>query len=222
MPRFPWKQNQRLSCACLSVFLVTGHLSLFPFWTTSYLLTYPPLPTLQCAPAWMSRWCCSARGWGRAVLAHIYIFLSLFFVSLFFLCHYLPPPLLLKDDVYPVPNVLFLPPSIPRECLFSLYFSVVLPIFFSLLIVSCCTTVSDLVMYAPHVFDPPCTPVLCTLHNHPLLSLEVYLPLSLSFLFFWHPPIFPSLLWQQSRSSLLSSPIQPPFPSSNPKPWKLE
>lgn len=157
MSRFPWKQNQRLSCACLSVFLVTGHLSLFPFWTASYLLTYPPLPTLQCAPAWKSRWCHSTRGRGRAVLTYIYLFLSACFR------HWLPAPLQLRDDVYPVPNVLvLLLPSPGSAC--SLYIFVLFCLFFfSLLIISCCTVVSDLVMYAPHVFDPP-PALLCCVH----------------------------------------------------------
>lgn len=85
MLRFPWKQNQRLSCACLSVFLVIGHLSLFLFWTTSYLLTY--LCTLQCASDWMSRWCCivpeaEVEEFWHTVYGCIFIFS--FFVSLFF------------------------------------------------------------------------------------------------------------------------------------------
>lgn len=171
---FPWKHNRRLSCACLSVFLVTGHLSLFPFWTTSYLLTYSP--TLQCASAWTSRWCRSARGRGRTLLAYsmwIYFWLSVF-VGLFFsvitlallYCYskMMCTQFFLSVFLHPQgASVLFI---FQCFCLFLL----------SLLIVSCCTTVSDVVMYAPHVFDPsPRSPVLCTLHNHPLQSLEVYL-----------------------------------------------
>lgn len=97
----------------------------------------------------------------------------------------------------------------------------------SLLFVSCSTMVSDVVMYAPHVFDPsPLSPVLRTLHNHLLVSLEVNLnSFSLSLIltpsyssFFLTTPTFTVLSWLQSRSSLLFH----LFPSSNSKPWKLE
>lgn len=48
-------------------------------------------------------------------------------------------------------------------------------VFLSLLVVSCCTSVSDLVMHAAHVFDPHCSPLLCTLHNHSQLNPEMNL-----------------------------------------------
>lgn len=104
---------------------------------------------------------------------------SFFFFWFTYFCHCLSPPLLLKDDVctqYPMYSFSF---SFPRECLFSSYFTVVLPVFSpSLHILSYCTTVSDLVMYAPHPFDPPCSPMLCTLHNHPLLGAHLASPLA--------------------------------------------
>lgn len=113
--------------------------------------------------------------------------------------------------------------SIPRECLFSSYFTVVLPVFFpSLHILLYCTMVSDLVMYAPHPFDPPCSPMLCTLHNHPLLGAHLSSPLplyhALSHTFsptFLHAIL---LLWQQSRSSLVLFPVHLPFFNSESKP----
>lgn len=216
MLRFPWKQNQRLSCACLSVFLVIGHLSLFPFWTTSYLLTYPH--TVQCAPGWMSRWCCSARGRGRAVLAYCFamgVFLFLFFVGLFF--SVITLALLYRYSEMMCTQYLMyslsLPPSSGSIC--SLYILVVfLPFSFSsLLFVSYCAMVLDVVTFAPHICDsPPCSPVLYTLHNHLLVSLEGDLnSLSLFFFFPSHPhialfltPPTPTILsWLQSRSSLL-------------------
>lgn len=115
----------------------------------------------------------------------------------------------------------------PRECLLSFYCTLLLQVFplsAARFIVSCCAPVSHLVMYAPHVFDPPpCTPVLCTLHNLSVLSSEVHL-CSLSL---FHSPI-PLFLTPPSPSSLHffgSNPGHHSFflpPSSNPKPWKLE
>lgn len=124
--------------------------------------------------------------------------------------------------MYLVPNVHFPSPSITRECLLPFYICDVLLFFFSsLLAVSCCTVVSDLVMYAPRAFDPPCPHVLCTLHNHPLLSLEVYLgslhlflflSLTHSFLFFSDTPTSSS-----SNSGHPSFPLLSPIP--NLKSW---
>lgn len=223
-PTFPRSKTKRLSCACLSVFLVIGHLSLSPFWTCSYLLTYPGFPSPQCAPAWMSRWCCCAKGRGRAALTSSFFsafvffcfFLGLHVFVFAFLLHCYSKMMCTQYPMYSFSS------SIPRECLFSSYFTVVLPVFFpSLHILLYCTMVSDLVMYAPHPFDPPCSPMLCTLHNHPLLGAHLSSPLPYHALSHTFSPTFLHailLLWQQSRSSLVLFPVHLPFFNSESKP----
>lgn len=133
--------------------------------------------------------------------------------------------------MYPVPNVLFLPSSIPRECLFSLYFS---EFFAPPTPPSCSSSLAALwcqiwLCMHPMSLISPCTPALCTLHNHPLLSLEVHLnspsPRSLFsltplFLFFPHAPCSPP---PSSSFFFGSNPGHHLFPSSpfyDPEPGK--
>lgn len=130
------------------------------------------------------------------------------------MCHCLPFPLSLKDDVQPVPSAPIL--SLHPQGVCVLYFSAVLPFFF---FPRCSSSLMpNFVMYAPHAFDPRCSPMLCTLRNRPLLSPEVYFnTISLSISpshtrSSFCDTIFLFLLWQQSRSSLCPPPN--PHPSS--------
>lgn len=129
--------------------------------------------------------------------------------------------------MYPVPNVLFLPSSIPRECLFFLYFSE-----FFAPPPSCSSSLAALwcqiwLCMHPMSLISPCTPALCTLHNHPPLEVHLNSPsprslfsLTPSFLFFPHAPCSPP---PSSSFFFGSNPGHHLFPSSpfyDPEPGK--
>lgn len=108
---FSGSKTKRLSCGCLSRFLVTGHSSRFPFWTASYLLTYtlPQHSHTPCnvhLPGWADDAVvleaklgkhgrvCVCGFFGGFFCFVLFVFIFLFFSPLpsfwiFSLCHYL-------------------------------------------------------------------------------------------------------------------------------------